>query len=89
MIISKLLFYEFKHLKINTVLIIGQLDRIVVGKVKVSKDLLNKFGQYPELGRKTAKLIKNFRLVEIKGVGHIPHIEKTEVFRQKLLKVLN
>ena len=60
-----------------------------MGKVKVSKDLLNKFGQYPELGRKTAKLIKNSRLVEIKGVGHISHIEKTEVFHQELLKVLN
>jgi pimeloyl-ACP methyl ester carboxylesterase len=54
----------------------------------MKKELLSVVGQYPELGRKTAKLIANSSLVELPGVGHIPHLEAPEIFHEELLKFL-
>lgn len=88
MIYEQPVCYEFSNLKVNTLLVIGQLDRTVVGKSKVDKSIINQVGQYPELGKKTAKLIKNSQLLEIEGVGHIPHIEKTETFHNEIFKYL-
>lgn len=56
----------------------------MVGKSRVKKDLLAKVGQYPELGRKTAKLIPGAKLVEIPNVGHIPQFEAKERFHDEL-----
>ncbi|HEX9079605.1 MAG TPA: alpha/beta hydrolase, partial [Desulfuromonadaceae bacterium] len=67
--------YEFPEVKAKTLLVIGQADRTVVGKARVRKELLPHVGQYPELGRKTARLIPGARLVEAPDSGHIPHFE--------------
>jgi pimeloyl-ACP methyl ester carboxylesterase len=88
MIYEQPVCYEFPFIKVRTLLIIGQSDRTVVGKNKVPKDLLPKAGQYPELGRKTAKLIPDATLVEIDNTGHIPHIEAPERFYMEVLKFL-
>jgi pimeloyl-ACP methyl ester carboxylesterase len=88
MIYEQPVCYEFSHVKAKTLLVIGQADRTVVGKSRVKKDLLAKVGQYPELGRKTAKLIPGAKLVEIPNVGHIPHFEAKERFHDELLAFL-
>jgi pimeloyl-ACP methyl ester carboxylesterase len=88
MIYEQPVCYEFPYIKTKTLLVIGQADRTVVGKARVKKELLSVVGQYPELGRKTAKLIANSLLVELPGVGHIPHLEAPEVFHKELLKFL-
>ena len=88
MIYEQPVCHEFSDIKIKTLLIIGQADRTVVGKARVKKELLAKFGQYPELGRKTAKLIPGAKLVEIPNVGHIPHFEARERFLQELTAFL-
>jgi pimeloyl-ACP methyl ester carboxylesterase len=46
-------------------------------------------GQYPALCKKTAGLIPQATLVELPGVGHIPHLEATERFHKELLAFLN
>lgn len=89
MIYEQPVCHEFGDLKAKTLLVIGQSDRTVVGKARVKKDLLPKVGQYPELGRKTAKLIPGAKLVEIANVGHIPHMEQKEKFHEALLNFLN
>jgi pimeloyl-ACP methyl ester carboxylesterase len=76
---------EFADIRAKTLLVIGQADRTVVGKARVKKDLLPMVGQYPELGRKTATLILGAKLIEIPGVGHIPHFEAAKRFHQELL----
>jgi hypothetical protein len=63
MIYEQPVCHEFSHVKAKTLLVISQADRTVVGKSRVKKDLLAKVGQYPELGRKTAKLIPGAKLV--------------------------
>jgi pimeloyl-ACP methyl ester carboxylesterase len=89
MIYEQPVCHEFPYLQPKTLLIIGQADRTVVGKARVKKELLSKVGQYPALGKKTAGLIPHAALVEIPGVGHIPHIEATDRFNKELLAFLN
>ena len=67
---------------------IGQSDRTVVGKARVPRELLPVVGQYPLLGRKTARLIPGARLVEVPDVGHIPHFEAKERFHKELLSFI-
>lgn len=88
MIYEQPVCHEFQHLKVKTLLVIGQADRTVVGKARVKKELLPHVGQYPELGRKTARLIPGAKLVEFARVGHIPHMEMKERFHEALLDFL-
>lgn len=78
--------YEFKNIKAPTLLIIGQLDRTVLGKNRLSPDQQNRHGQYPELGRRVSREISGSKLVEFENVGHIPH---TQVFDRFMDEVLN
>jgi pimeloyl-ACP methyl ester carboxylesterase len=88
MIYEQPVCHEFSNIKVKTLLVIGQADRTVVGKARVKKELLPSVGQYPELGRRTAKLIPGSVLVELPDVGHIPHFEATEKFHKELLSFL-
>lgn len=88
MIYEQPVVYEFKNLNVAALLIIGQLDRTIVGKNRLSKEDQKKYGNYPQLGRKTSREIKNSRLVELEGVGHIPHIQTPDKFKSALLDFL-
>jgi pimeloyl-ACP methyl ester carboxylesterase len=86
MIYQQPVSYEFGRLAVPTLLIIGQQDRTVVGKGLIKDpQVLAAMGQYPVLGRRTATLIKGSKLVELPGVGHIPHLEKPQAFYAALL----
>ena len=88
MIYEQPVVYEFPQVKAKTLVIVGQGDRTVVGKARVPKELLPKVGQYPELGKKTAKAIPGAKLVEIADAGHLPQFEAPEKFQQALLGFL-
>ena len=88
MIYEQPVCHEFPYVKAKTLLVIGQADRTVVGKARVKKELLSQVGQYPELGKKTAKLIPHATLIELSNVGHIPHFEAPKRFHQELLTFL-
>jgi len=66
----------------------GQRDRTALGKPLVSEEVRKTMGNYPELGKATRDKIKNARLVELEGVGHLPHIERFELFINPLLEFL-
>ncbi|WP_426062112.1 alpha/beta fold hydrolase [Hymenobacter sp. B1770] len=89
MIYQQPVSHEFSRITVPTLLIIGQEDRTVVGKglIKDPK-VLAQMGQYPALGRRTAAQIKGAKLVELKNIGHIPHLEATAKFHQVLLAFL-
>lgn len=67
--------YEFKNIKVPTLLIIGTRDRTAIGKDRAPKEVQAKMGQYQELGKKTQQEIKGSKLVELENIGHLPHIE--------------
>jgi pimeloyl-ACP methyl ester carboxylesterase len=88
MIFTQPVCYEFQNLKMPVLLIIGQRDRTALGKGKAPKDVQDKLGNYPVLGRETAKKIPNAKLTEIEGIGHLPHIEAYDRFIKPLKEFL-
>lgn len=80
--------YEMYKIKAPTLLIIGQLDRTVVGKDQLHDSLKTRYGQYPTLGKRASNLIKGSRLTELDGVGHIPHIQSLERFKAAIITFL-
>lgn len=86
MIITQPVVYEFQNLKTPTVLILGQLDRTALGKEQVAKDIASQMGNYPKLGKEISGKIPNCKLIELQGLGHIPHVENFSVFFDSLMK---
>jgi pimeloyl-ACP methyl ester carboxylesterase len=77
--------HEFGLIRTPTLLIIGQEDRTVVGRAFVPEDVRKTLGQYPQLGKVAARDIPGSKLVELEGVGHIPHLEAPDAFHKELL----
>jgi pimeloyl-ACP methyl ester carboxylesterase len=88
MIYEQPVVYELDKIIVPTLLIIGQSDRTVVGKDLLNDLQKNKYGQYPLLGRMANKKIVNSKLVELKDMGHIAHIQNTVLFTQALFPFL-
>lgn len=88
MIYEQPVVYEFKNIAVPTLIIIGQEDRTVVGKGLLEKAVAAQHGNYPQLGRWLQKEIKGAELVELPGVGHIPHIQAPEDFRKAVLQFI-
>ena len=88
MIYEQPVVYEFENIKVPTLLIIGQADRTIVGKNRVPKEIVNEHGQYPQFGRMTKNKIKDAKLVEIEGIGHIPHIQTPDKFEKAIADFL-
>ncbi|MBV8587761.1 MAG: alpha/beta hydrolase [Verrucomicrobia bacterium] len=84
MIYEQPVCYEFAQIKVPTLLIIGLDDRTAVGRDRAPLEQRNSLGKIPELARKAASQIQGARLVELPGVGHIPHIEAPGPFQQAL-----
>lgn len=80
--------YEFKNIKAPTLLIIGQLDRTVLGKNRLPKQQQDKYGQYPELGKRASREISGSKLVEFENVGHIPHAQVFDSFIKTVLEFI-
>lgn len=85
MIYEQPVCYEFSLLRLPVLLIIGQANRTIVGKNLLNSYQQNSHGNYPLLGRKTKSMIKDCVLKELKGVGHIPHIQSLNEF----IKIVN
>lgn len=88
MIFMQPVCYEFDSIKAPTLFIIGQADRTALGKANVPETVKKTMGNYPALGRLTQQKIKGSKLVEIEGVGHLPHIESFDQFINPLMAFL-
>lgn len=88
MIYEQPVYYEFALLKAPTLIVIGQEDRTVVGKDLLPKEVAARRGNYPQLGKSLQQKIRGSKLVPLKGVGHIPHIQELQQFRAAVLPFL-
>jgi pimeloyl-ACP methyl ester carboxylesterase len=88
MIYEQPVCYEWDRIKVPTLLIIGQQDRTVVGKDQLPESEKNKYGQYLQLAATTQKQIPDCRMVELPGIGHIPHIQDLAQFQEHVLKFI-
>lgn len=89
MIYTQPIVYELPQLTMPTLLVIGQEDRTTLGRGIVSEEILQTLGQYPELGEEADFTIPQSTLVELEGVGHIPHLEAANQFHATLINFLN
>jgi pimeloyl-ACP methyl ester carboxylesterase len=77
--------YEFQNLSMPALLIIGTRDRTAIGKNNIKDPAVReKMGQYQLLGKETQRKIEGSQLVELENVGHLPHIEKFDLFIKAL-----
>ena len=89
MIFTQPVYYEFKDLKMPTLLLIGTSDTTAIGKDLAPPEVKAKIGHYEVLGKQVAKLIPQSTLVEFPGMGHAPPMEEPAKFHQALLGWLN
>ncbi|MBE7185205.1 MAG: alpha/beta hydrolase [Methylobacterium mesophilicum] len=88
MIFTQPVVQEFRVIKVPTVLMIGQKDRTAPGGDRAPKEIAEKLGDYPKLGRDAAKAIPNAELIEFPQLGHSPQVEAPAEFQKALLKAL-
>ena len=89
MIYTQPVYYEFKDLKMPTLLLIGTSDNTAIGKDIAPPEVKAKIGHYAVLGKQVARLIPQSTLVEFPGMGHAPQMEEPAQFHQALLAWLN
>ncbi len=80
MIFTQPVVYEFRHITCPTLLIIGTRDRTALGKSLVNDSVRQTMGRYDKLGKETRDKIPDAELVELAGIGHLPHIESFDKF---------
>lgn len=88
MIFTQPVLYEFSDLEMPTLLIIGQRDRTALGTGTVPDSVAATMGRYDELDEATAEAIPNSTLVELPGMGHVPHYETFDRFFEALSNFL-
>jgi len=88
MVFNQPVLYEFPRIRVPTTLLIGQRDRTAIGKDLAPPELAKRLGDYPELGKRAARLIPRASLVEFDDLGHSPQVEAPERFNATLLRIL-
>ncbi len=89
MIYTQPVVYELKNIRMPTLLLIGTKDRTAIGKDLV-KDARVKaeLGRYDRLGKETAEVIPNAKLVEF-DAGHLPQVEKFPEYMEAMKAFLD
>jgi pimeloyl-ACP methyl ester carboxylesterase len=80
MIYTQPVVHEFGAIRVPVLLIIGQRDRTAIGRALLPADERDRLGNYPALGRAAHAAIPHSELVELDGLGHLPHIEAFDRF---------
>ena len=88
MIFTQPVVYEFENITAPTLIIVGKLDKSAIGKNFASDSVKQTMGNFTELGMATQDKIQGAKLIELDGVGHIPHVEVFDKFIQPVLKFL-
>ncbi|NWB92542.1 alpha/beta fold hydrolase [Pseudomonas agarici] len=85
MIFTQPVYYEFKDLKMPTLLLIGTADTTAIGSDIAPPEVKARLGHYDVLGKQVTKLIPHSTLVEFPGLGHAPQMEEPARFHKALL----
>lgn len=88
MLFTQPVVHELPNIQAPTLLLIGGKDRTAPGANRAPKEIAERLGNYPELGRKSAEAIPNATLVEWPELGHSPQVEAPAKFHEALLQGL-
>ncbi|OUR95812.1 alpha/beta hydrolase [Halobacteriovorax marinus] len=87
-IFSEDIVTKFPKLKNETYLIIGTRDRTGPGRKWKKDGVTYKLGQYQNLGKAAHSKIKNSKLFELEGLGHMPQFEDYKRFSKVFYSIL-
>lgn len=85
MIFTQPVFYEFPHLTVPTLLLIGTADTTAIGSDIAPPEVKARLGHYDVLGKQVSQMIPGATLVEFQGLGHAPQMEQPERFHKAVL----
>ncbi len=88
MVFTQPVVYEFKNLKVPTLLLLGTRDRTAVGKAWADPSIREELGRYDKLGKEVIKTIPTGTLVELPGIGHMPQVESYDSYWQNLISFI-
>ncbi|HLP10927.1 MAG TPA: alpha/beta hydrolase [Flavobacteriales bacterium] len=84
MIYEQPVCYEFKYITVPTLMLAGNEDHTILGKGKLSEQQKSVHGRVSKLAREASMTIRDCRYIELKGVGHLPHIQTPSQFHKEL-----
>lgn len=79
-IFSENIVDRLSQIKNETFLIIGTRDKTGPGRAWLKEGVTRELGDYKNLGKNAQKLIKGSTLIELDGLGHMPHYENYSAF---------
>jgi pimeloyl-ACP methyl ester carboxylesterase len=88
MILSQPVVYELEHIKVPTLLLIGEKDTTAIGKNRAPPEAAKALGNYPVLAREAQARIKGSTLVTFPDLGHAPQVQDPARFNRTLLEKL-
>jgi pimeloyl-ACP methyl ester carboxylesterase len=88
MIYTQPVYYEFEHIAVPTLLLIGDKDNTAIGKDLAPPSVQAQLGHYPALAKQAVARIPGAQLVEFPDLGHAPQIQNPAIFHTALLKGL-
>lgn len=88
MVFTQPVVHEFGRISAPTLLLIGGKDRTAPGANRAPKEIAERLGNYPELGRRAAEAIPDAMLIEFPELGHSPQVEAPDRFHEALLRGL-
>ena len=89
MIYTQPVFYEFEHLTMPVLLMIGDRDVSALGKNRAPPAVRATLGHYPVLGKQAAARMPHAQLVEFRDLGHAPQIQAPDLFHKALFEALS
>ncbi|QDU55945.1 alpha/beta fold hydrolase [Aeoliella mucimassa] len=81
MIFTQPVVEEFKDFQVPTTLIIGTRDRTGPGRNWMKPGVEFELGRYDLIGERIQQRNPNIKVVELDGLGHLPHIEDFTRFK--------
>lgn len=80
MIFTQPVIHDMERLRVPVSLIIGTRDRTGPGRAWKKEGVRYQLGRYDRLGKQLRMQMPRLQLLELEGLGHLPHIEDFEKF---------
>ena len=80
---------QYADIAADTLMIVGEKDVSAPLKQYASREMAARMPSIPEAAPGAVKDLRRGRLVVVPGVGHVPHLEAPDTFRQAVLAFLS